>query len=156
MQDNEQGAGRFSTSPIYTISPSEMKDLIAILNSIGLRPIPSFNDALSYEVGWRDRFLTIERWEGEEIETAHAYDACAVSNMLAKFLIQDLASMQPARQASYFWGACCVFYFQNVSKQSWYTLVYTQQYKRLCLLGYALLPLLLSFKYKAHEIMRWK
>ena len=102
-----------------------MRILGSLMESGELRALPSFNFSLSYEVGWKDKFLTIERWEGEENETAHAYDACAVSNMLAKFLIQDLASMQPAQQASYFWGACCAFYFQNVSKQSWYTLVYT-------------------------------
>ena len=91
MQDNERGYGRFSTSHVYAVNPSEMKELTAILSSLvdngELRPLPSFNFALSYEVGWRDRFLTIERWEGEENETAHAYNACVVSNMLAKFLI---------------------------------------------------------------------
>lgn len=103
--------------------------LDSLVESGELRALPSFNFSLSYEEGWSDKFLTIERWEGEENETAHAYDACVVSNMLAKFLIQDLASMQPAQQASYFWGACCAFYFQNVSKQSYlYVIVYLTVY----------------------------
>lgn len=91
MQDNGQGYGRFSTSPNYRMKSSDMEDFMRILGSLmesgELRALPSFNFSLSYEVGWKDKFLTIERWEGEENETAHAYDACAVSNMLAKFLI---------------------------------------------------------------------
>lgn len=69
-----------------------MDDLMGVIGSLvesgELRPLPSEDSTLSYEVGQRDKFLTIIKWS-ENKEMTTTYDAVVISNMLAKFLIQQ-------------------------------------------------------------------